>query len=1540
MLRPCLLICLLSCFCSGLQAQTPIRLIQDGDLQGSRAYHWQKDTIYLLDGLVYLEAGGSLRIEAGTVIKGKAQPSVGAYSALIISQGAAIEAMGSPLSPIIFTAEQDDTGDPADMAITSRGLWGGLVLLGRGRINTSGAALPLEGLPAADNRSLFGGSDDEDGSGVLSYVSIRHAGAMSNDTGLAGLTLAGVGSGTALNHLEVCSALGDGIRLWGGTAGLKYTSTAFCGADQVDWDYGWRGKGIYWFSVQAEDMAGYAINGRGGPDAGLFSDPQIYNLTLIGAGPDPAGANPAAIYLHDNSAGRVANSIFIDFPNYGIEVEDRPGGGDSWAQLEQGRVQILSNYWRDFGAGSRLDAGAEGIIRVSAGADHPEAGFLVSHLFENSNLAANPQIESISRMPNQELMPNRLNCYDDLFASFANYPQDPFFFAGVSSNAFRAGRGAFNQPPSFWWWINNWGALAEYGYLKACSALLPLHPFYGADTLFLDCRETESLWNESINEGQETAGWGCRAGCPWTMIVKLTASADRRSRRKRRNAGDQLRLNLPNADVSCYLEEWIWEVSLIDNETLLPIDTAAVSRYVVVIDTFPPEISLMPNDDPGGPPFTPGLTDCDTAWITQFYTDISVAGMDTIVTYTWQATDFCGNTSSLSVQNMLSFPLSTYYRDGDGDGYGDPAASLAFHNPLPGYVSDNTDCDDQNAAKHPGNTENPDNAIDDDCDGTGGIDHCQEAMPLLVGAPAVRIPFFGATPSPGQPLFECSQRGAIPDVWLTATVPSSGNLGIYVSQDLDFLSFTYIVSVYRGSCGNLEPLGCFDELRTEFKFTGLAPGELIWVRIGGKTGFPEDTWAMFYDFEIPANDNCSGAIPLPVRNDSCNYEEFIYFEATSSFNMPFSGCSLPGETVVKDVWFSAVAPSSGQIAFFIEGALSYELYRGSCDTLVPVKCNLDGAPSYLDSLTPGEVIWSRVSLNLQNAQQAYIQLCIADLSTFAPPPNDDCINAIELQADSCNNTAYSIRNAAPSPGSLPLFCGNQAVVEDVWFKVTVPASGNLLVEASGEYPIIQLYQGSSCDNLIAISCSDNSFYNQAGAKVFNREPGSAIYCRIISNESPLTVCARDIDFPPANDLCEDAVPLPLYDICRLERHHNFGATLTPDLAGTECAYEQTLNDTWFSVLVPPSGQFFVEAEASSFYPEIQVFRGVCSDLQLVGCSFGSLFIEGLLPGLPVRIRVNRKASPDMIGGSGDGEIRICAYDTTGSFFNAASISGLIRTEAGEPLEGAEVSLTGPAGPLSTTYSVFTGAYLFSGLNIGQPYQFAPRYNGPANQGLSNLDQIAILKHYLGIQLLDSPYKILAADVDFSQSIGFEDVSILQQIILGRRSAFPSGDSWRFVPEAYDFPDPANPWAENFPVHIEIDNLDFTAVGHNFVAIKLGDVNGTALGSRTENGATFTALEPQLLGYLRDNPGVPVLSAYPNPARQSLQVSYLVLEPGPVRLDVFSIDGRRLQQQLLSETLQETGAYEEQFSIGALPAGLYLLRLESPDGAFLNKIVKY
>ncbi|HEY9114111.1 MAG TPA: hypothetical protein VIN10_05385, partial [Bacteroidales bacterium] len=143
------------------------------NINGTGTTTWTSNNIYILNGLVFVNDGQTLTIEPGTVIKGKAGQGENA-SAFIVARGGKIMAEGTAEKPIIFTAEADDLqGSVPDL---DNGLWGGVIILGKAVLNTVPAVQQIEGIPTTEARGSYGGNDDNDNSGVLKYVSIRHGG--------------------------------------------------------------------------------------------------------------------------------------------------------------------------------------------------------------------------------------------------------------------------------------------------------------------------------------------------------------------------------------------------------------------------------------------------------------------------------------------------------------------------------------------------------------------------------------------------------------------------------------------------------------------------------------------------------------------------------------------------------------------------------------------------------------------------------------------------------------------------------------------------------------------------------------------------------------------------------------------------------------------------------------------------------------------------------------------------------------------------------------------------------------------------------------------------------------------------------------------------------------------------------------------------------------------------------------------------------------------------------------------------------------------
>jgi hypothetical protein len=187
--------------------------------------------------------------------------------------------------------------------------------------------------------------------------------------------------------------------------------------------------------------------------------------------------------------------------------------------------------------------------------------------------------------------------------------------------------------------------------------------------------------------------------------------------------------------------------------------------------------------------------------------------------------------------------------------------------------------------------------------------------------------------------------------------------------------------------------------------------------------------------------------------------------------------------------------------------------------------------------------------------------------------------------------------------------------------------------------------------------------------------------------------------------------------------------------------------------------------------------------------------------------------------------------------DVGSIAGTVATEGAAKLQGVSVNLSGYTS--MTTVTPSTGTFAFANLSKGSDFTITPLLDKNHLNGVTTFDLILIQKHILGVQLLQTPYKMIAADVNNSKSITTLDMIQLRKLILSIDQNFANNTSWRFVDATYRFPDPNNPWTANFPEVVSVNNLSGNITA-NFIAIKVGDVNASA----TMNSATTAELRTE------------------------------------------------------------------------------------------------
>ncbi|MCC7245379.1 MAG: T9SS type A sorting domain-containing protein, partial [Saprospiraceae bacterium] len=181
------------------------------------------------------------------------------------------------------------------------------------------------------------------------------------------------------------------------------------------------------------------------------------------------------------------------------------------------------------------------------------------------------------------------------------------------------------------------------------------------------------------------------------------------------------------------------------------------------------------------------------------------------------------------------------------------------------------------------------------------------------------------------------------------------------------------------------------------------------------------------------------------------------------------------------------------------------------------------------------------------------------------------------------------------------------------------------------------------------------------------------------------------------------------------------------------------------------------------------------------------------------------------------------------------LSGFVKTEMNEGISNVSVTYSidpNPSLPTNSSMVLTNGLGLYQmPLTIfgGQNPKLKAEYDQFPLNGLSTFDLVLISKHILNIEPLTSPYKMIAADANKSGNITTFDIVEFRKLLLGIYSELPQVPSWRFVPKSFVFPNPNNPFqAPGFPEEILLPSPFQTSMDYDFVGIKVGDVNNSAM----------------------------------------------------------------------------------------------------------------
>jgi len=294
----------------------------------------------------------SLTINPGVTIFGQNPESF-----IVVSRGSQIFANGTAANPVILTAGDDVRNTDGFSEVTSRGLWGGLILNGRAPqndcISATAAGGSVDCEAAGEGGSgLYGGATADDNSGRLLFTRISYAGnQINNDDELNGISFQGVGNGTEVDFIQVHNNADDGIEFFGGTVNASHIVLTGNSDDSFDYTDGWTGNIQYMIIDIANDAGDRAMemDNQGGSsgdrDALPRSNPTISNFTLIGAdSPANGEVSNEAMLIRAGTAGTFVNGIITGFQqDDAIDIDET----STVAQANAGNIVLDSLFLTD-----------------------------------------------------------------------------------------------------------------------------------------------------------------------------------------------------------------------------------------------------------------------------------------------------------------------------------------------------------------------------------------------------------------------------------------------------------------------------------------------------------------------------------------------------------------------------------------------------------------------------------------------------------------------------------------------------------------------------------------------------------------------------------------------------------------------------------------------------------------------------------------------------------------------------------------------------------------------------------------------------------------------------------------------------------------------------------------------------------------------------------------------------------------------------------------------------------------------------------------
>ncbi|WP_201983060.1 fibronectin type III domain-containing protein [Hymenobacter rubidus] len=459
------------------------------------------------------------------------------------------------------------------------------------------------------------------------------------------------------------------------------------------------------------------------------------------------------------------------------------------------------------------------------------------------------------------------------------------------------------------------------------------------------------------------------------------------------------------------------------------------------------------------------------------------------------------------------------------------------------------------------------------------------------------------------PPASCSGTGVTiaNDVWYSFTASAA-------TQTLTFNGgFQLVADVRSGTCINSASVFCGVAFPNQpITVSGLTGGQTYFLRLYANNNIQPVvttfTLCLTPGPVPPANDECTGAIPLTVAT-ACTPVTGTVAGASQSLP-PTTGCGFA--TNANDVWYSFVAGGATQtLAFTGNFGAVVEVRSGTCATSTSVFCGttFTGQPLTLAGLTSGQTYFLRVFANATIQPlpaNASFSLCLTPGPAAAA--NDDCSQAVAVAvvvgcATSTNGTVVGASQSLPPTTN----CGFATTAADVWYSF-VAGGTTQQITLNPRFAAVLDVRTGTCASSTSLFCTTIFAGNTTGTVVGGLTNGQTYFIRIYANSTvqpipanaTFTLCVSPPPTPPVNDECSGAILLTAGATCTTPVSGTVEAASQSLPVTTGCGFATTAADVWYRFVANGSAQLITLN--SAFQAVLDVRTGTCANSTSVTCA--------------------------------------------------------------------------------------------------------------------------------------------------------------------------------------------------------------------------------------------------------------------------------------------------------------------------------------------------